>query len=84
MSQIGFDKTSIQAVVLSRKRYLRLLLSNAEISLKSKMVVQMPRCKSNENFPIFLKCSIHIAVICLYAKFDFDRLREDLSGGRYA
>ena len=53
MSQIGFDKTSIQAVVLTRKRYLRLLHSNAEISLKSKMVVRMPRSKNNENFPIF-------------------------------
>ena len=32
---VGFDKTSIKAVVLSKKRYLRFLLFNAEISLKS-------------------------------------------------
>ena len=42
MLLIGFDKTPIQAVVLSRKRYLRLLLSNSEInSLESKTVVDM-------------------------------------------
>ena len=80
MSQIGLDKTSIQAVVLSKKCYLKLLLSNAEISLKSKTVVCMPRDKNNEICP---KRSIHIAVISLYAKFDIDRLKEDHSGGRY-
>ena len=30
MSQIGFDKTSIQAVVLSRKCYLTLFLLGSE------------------------------------------------------
>ena len=53
MSQIGFDNTYTQAVVLSRKHHLRLLLSNAEISLKSKTAVHMPRSKNNENLPIF-------------------------------
>ena len=53
MSQIGFDKTYTQVVVLSRKHHLRFLLSNAEISLKSKTAVRMPRDKNNDNLPIF-------------------------------
>ena len=68
MSQIGFDKTYIPIFKVS----------NAEIGLKKKMVVCMHRGQNNENFPIFWKFSILIAVICLCARFDYDVLREDL------
>ena len=60
-----------------RSNYSRLLLSMAEISLRSKIAVRMPRGKNNDNFLIYRRFLIHIVATLLCVKFDFDILEKD-------